>query len=33
MPRDGEIIHSFLETVPQLMEEAQKQKELAKVEI
>lgn len=31
MPRDGEMIHSFLETVPQ--EEAQKQKELAKVEI
>lgn len=27
-PRDGEIIHRFLGTVPQVMEEAQKQKEL-----
>lgn len=26
-------LHSFLETVPQVMEEAQKQKELAKVAI
>lgn len=33
MPRVGEIIHRFLGTVPQVMEEAQKQKELAKAKI